>query len=280
MMQGADAPASAQKVLYGEMTWVELQGAVARGRVAVLPIGSIEVHGPHLPLDTDARIAFGVCAEAAARAPQTMVVLPPVSFGISPHHIDFPGSITIDDDRFMGYVHDICRGLVYHGFRRVLLVNAHGGNHAALQIVARRITIDFPDVLCAAVSYYLLPHSQRLRKDVQEPDVRGSMAHGGIVETSLYLALHPAAVDMSQATRQPLPAWQHVGFSTEDAAITLMPYWSTLTPNGVLGDATKASPDLGRRLLEAGGQDVAWAVQTLLGMEPGARVDHHVPPRF
>ncbi|MBI4277179.1 MAG: creatininase family protein [Armatimonadetes bacterium] len=269
-----------QKYLYGEMTWAEINEAVAQKRVALLPTGSIEVHGPHLPLDTDAVIAFGVCRHAAERMPDRVVVLPPVSFGICPYHVDFPGSISIDYDTFMAYVFNICQAVVYHGLTRMLLVNAHGGNHSALDIVAKRINVANPGALCASVSYYLMPNSRTIRREVQEPDVRGSMSHGGIVETSLYLALNSNPVDMAKAVTEKLPPWSNLGFSTEDAPVTTMPFWSAITSSGVLGDATRASVEIGRRLLDAAAEDLKLAVEEMARVEPGARVDHHVPRKF
>ena len=91
------------KVLFGEMTWPEVRD-VDKDRVVLIPVGTLEGHGPHLPIDTDVLLVGEVCRLGAEKAPTEIVVLPPLVHGYSPHHMDFPGTVTINWSTFVEYV--------------------------------------------------------------------------------------------------------------------------------------------------------------------------------
>jgi creatinine amidohydrolase len=127
----------AAKHRYAEMSWPECRDAIAAGKVAVLPVATYEDHGYHLPIDTDVLLATEICDRAVARIPGEAVLIPPVSHGYSPHHMDFPGTITIGWETFTHYVRDVCTSLVQHGFTRILVVNGHGSNTPLVEMAAR-----------------------------------------------------------------------------------------------------------------------------------------------
>ena len=99
----------AQKYRYGEMTWPEVKEAAARPCVAVVPIATLEDHGLHLPIDTDLLLCASVCELAASRAAGRIVLVPPINHGYSPHHMDFPGAITIGPHTLIEYGLDVCK---------------------------------------------------------------------------------------------------------------------------------------------------------------------------
>ncbi|HXW52298.1 MAG TPA: creatininase family protein, partial [Candidatus Acidoferrales bacterium] len=142
-----------QEYTYGEMTWPHVREAAAQGRVAVIPVATVEDHGPHLPVDTDVRLCCAACERAVAQVPDRAILIPPVIHGYSPHHMDFPGPITIGWDTFIKYVLDVCKSVVAHGFRRLLIVNGHGSNTPFVEIVAR-LTVVETGALAAAVNYW------------------------------------------------------------------------------------------------------------------------------
>ncbi|HZB79114.1 MAG TPA: creatininase family protein, partial [Actinomycetota bacterium] len=111
---------------YGRLSWPEVKRAADEERVPIVPIGTLEDHGHHLPIDTDVRIVEAVCRAASASLPDETVLLPPIVHGYSPHHMDFPGTVTIGWDTFCRYCTDVAVSLLRHGFPRVLLVNGHG----------------------------------------------------------------------------------------------------------------------------------------------------------
>ena len=243
---------------YAEMIWDEIRDAAAQDRVVVLPVATYEDHGPHLPVDVDVVSATGICRHAAARIPEEVVRAPPVSHGYSPHHMDFHGTITIRWDTFINYVKDVCCSLAYHGFKRILLVNGHGSNTSPLDLAARLSVIDFEGrILCASVNHWGLRQVRKLGAELRDSDYGGT-SHGGEFETSLYLALKPDLVNMDKAVdeRSPLPESFKTdilaGGNPEGSDARMVPYWSSVTASGVMGDATKATREKGEQFLEAG----------------------------
>ena len=109
-------------LLYARLTWPEVRRAAADDRVALIPVGTLEDHGPHLPIDTDLRIIMEICRRAAEQAPDDVVLLPPIPHGYDPHHMDFPGAISITWDVFTKYCKDVGASLAHHGFRRILSI--------------------------------------------------------------------------------------------------------------------------------------------------------------
>jgi creatinine amidohydrolase len=115
-------------LLYERLSWPEVREAAELDLVCLIPVATLEDHGPHLPIDTDLRITAEICRRAAEAAPQEILLLPPVPHGYSPHHMDFPGPITIAWDTFTRYCRDIGTSLARHGFKRMLFLNGHGSN--------------------------------------------------------------------------------------------------------------------------------------------------------
>src|SRR5579872_4348172 len=99
---------------YGEMTWPQIKAAAAQKRVVVIPVATIEDHGLHLPVDTDVRLCYAACERAVAQAADRALLIPPINHGYSPHHMDFPGPITIAAETFIRYGLDVCKSLVAH----------------------------------------------------------------------------------------------------------------------------------------------------------------------
>ena len=170
---------------YNRLTWAEMNQAVAMQKVAILPTGSTEQHARHLPLETDAFLVESVCLEAGRRAPDRMLVLPPISYGLNLHHIDFPGTIHIEPEVFIAFCVNITKSVAYHGFEKILIVNGHGSNAPLIDLAARK-TVLATNSLCAAVSYFSL--AMDTFNQVRDTPV---MAHADEFETSLYLHLAP-----------------------------------------------------------------------------------------
>jgi creatinine amidohydrolase len=245
------------KYRYAEMIWYECKAAAEEGRVAVVPVATYEDHGPHLPIDVDVRLATEICERAVARIPSEAVLIPPVTHGYSPHHMDFHGTISINWDTFIKYVKDVCCSLAHHGFKRILIVNGHGSNTSPLDLAARLSILEYEgQILCAAVNHWELRKMRELGKTLRGSDYGGT-SHAGEYETSLYLALKPELADMSKAVdeRSPLPpSFQTdllAGTHPQGSGARLVPYWSTQTASGIKGDATKATREKGEKFLEA-----------------------------
>ena len=246
--------------LIERMTWQEVEGAIAAGVDAVLlPIGTTEQHGPHLPLDTDCLIARALAtrsAELAAEQGLRVLVAPTLNVTLSWYHMQFPGSMRLSTTTFLRVFREICDSLVHHGLDRIVAINGHGGNVAALTV---------------AVNHYLEVTGRRvvlaqwwdLAADVLA-EVEGPMIHAEEAETSLALALGQR-VQMEKATRD---AWDR-GAAVRDAGlpwtslgqygmrhsgpkvVVPMDMLRDITPSGVVGDATRARVETGERMVAA-----------------------------
>src|SRR5262245_10275546 len=184
------------KYRYEEFTWPEIREAVAENRVAVLPVGTIEQHGPHLPLVTDVLTATEMSRRAVEQIRTEAVLMPSVFYAFNEHHLDFPGTISVRGETFIKYVSDIGKSLAHHGFRKILLVNGHGSNVPYLDIVARNIT-NASEAIAAMVPWWnLVP--KPLFKELRESEYPGGMAHGCELETSVLLYLRGDLVQMDK----------------------------------------------------------------------------------
>jgi creatinine amidohydrolase len=220
----------------GGRTWEEARAA-ADGLLAV-PLGATEQHGPHLPLDTDTRIAAALAARLAAARPDVLVA-PAVPYGSSGEHAAFAGTLSIGQAAFEHLVVELVRSA--DAFAGVVLVSAHGGNAEPLARAVRRLADEGRGPLAWSPTAAALGPG---RHD----------AHAGRTETSMLLALDPPAVRLDRAAageRRPLAA---VAGALRAGGV------AAVAPNGVLGDPAGASAAEGRRLLDALAADLVAAV--------------------
>lgn len=269
------------KYRYAEMIWYEVKEAAQQGRVAVLPVATYEDHGPHLPVEVDVVLCNEVCERAVERIPNEAVLVPSVTHGYSPHHMDFHGTITIAWDTFIKYVKDVCLSLAHHEFERILIVNGHGSNTSPLDLAARLSIVESErQILCASVNYWDLRRAKEVGQTLRESDYGGT-SHAGEYETSLYLALKPELIDMEKAVdeRSDLPpSFQNdllAGGHPEGSAARLMPYWSSLTASGVRGDATKAKAEKGKQFLDAAVEGLVELIREFRSTDIMPRRDQH-----
>jgi creatinine amidohydrolase len=230
---------------YHRLTWEEINDAVAARKVVVLPTGSTEQHGLHLPLDVDAFLVESVCLELGRRAADRVLVLPTVCFGLNRHHIDFPGTIHIEPETFIAFCLDITKSVAYHGFQKILIVNGHGSNGPLVDLVARK-TVLATQSLCAAVNYYSL--GVDAFNQVRETPV---MAHADEFETSLYLHLAPERVRMERAVAASDVVGKYMSSDSTSPHVRLNDYWGRWTTLGVHGDPTPATAEKGKIIWEA-----------------------------
>jgi creatinine amidohydrolase len=229
---------------YNRLTWPEMNAAVEAGKVVLLPTGSTEQHGPHLPLDTDVFLAESVCLEVGRRMADKVLVLPPISYGLNQHHIDFPGTIHIEPETFIAFCLDITKSVAYHGFRKIILVNGHGSNGPLIDLVARKTVLQ-TESLCCAVTYLSL--AADAFEAVRETEV---MAHADEMETSLYLHLAEERVRMDRAVADDDVRGRHVT-SDSTTKVRFNDYWGRWTTTGVHGDPRPATRDKGKVIFDA-----------------------------
>jgi creatinine amidohydrolase len=266
------------KIFYGDMSWPEVKEASEKTRVALIPVGSTEQHGPHLPTKTDAFIAEQLCRKVSESAPEISFFMPSVNYGYNEHHLDFPATIDIDYETMIRLVIDIGKSLGHHGFEKLVIVNGHGSNVAPMEIAARRITIETKHSLCASLDYLAIA-----------PEVfdllEGEDAHAGEVETSLMLYLDPESVDMSKATRDwDFERSQFINYGVEPGGksfgnaggkVQFMDWWSRMSRTGTMGDPTKSTTEKGQKIFETCSDKLLSFVREFRNREIRQRVDYH-----
>jgi creatinine amidohydrolase len=259
------------KYLMGEMTWPELKQAVGEGRIAVVPVGCVEQHGPHLPLDTDIFIADEISRRAGARVPDRVVVVPPIVHGHSPHHMDFPGTLTIAPVNMLNYVLDVCLSLSKHGFTKVLLVNGHGSNAPVLDLAARQAMIQTEGKLTCASLFYMQSVEYERVTSALFPDLIDKWGHGDAIETSLYMGLRPELVQLEKARDDPPTGLMDLG----SALLPLRLHWSRFSKEGIYGYVEGSSQEKGEQMVAAAVEGLANIYIDLHGRTIPPRVDHH-----
>jgi len=232
-------------VIIEDMTMPEFEAGLARTRTVLIPFGSVEEHGPHLPLSTDTIEAYEVCKKAALRTP--LFVAPPIHYGNCRSTACHPGTVSITTATLKGLFCDIVTSLRSHGLRNFVALTGHaGGAHRmALQDAGEELIARFDDISIAVVSEFDLAKEQGRGLIETAGD-----AHAGEIETSRILHSHPHLVKGTAPCEYPsFP----VGILVRDKRR----YW----PGGVWGDPGKATADKGARLEEM----VVTALLTLVG---------------
>ncbi len=229
---------------YNRLTWAEMNDAIARQPVVILPTGSTEQHGRHLPIDVDLLLCESICLEAARRADGGVLVLPPIPYGLNYHHIDFPGTIHIEPEVFIAFCLNVTKSVAYHGFEKILVVNGHGSNVPLIDIIARRTTLETPS-LCAACHYFSL--AIEAFNEIKESAV---VAHADEFETSLYLYLAPERVQMDKAGADDDVMGAYLSSDSTTSYVRFNDFWSRWTDLGVHGDARPATAEKGKIIFE------------------------------
>jgi creatinine amidohydrolase len=222
-----------------ELHWPEVEALDRSKIIVVIPVGSMEQHGPHLPFQVDVLVASRLAEDLEKKIPEVLLV-PPIWTGVSAHHMDFPGSITIRARVFMDVLHDICASLHHHGFKRIVLLNGHGGNRATLEVLGQELFVDLGLTVNTLAYWDLVPDLVKSLKKSQS----SGMGHSGELETSLMLYLAPELVDR-QAIPQGVLGIEPPGPTTGIKRYVNMKEHSA---QGVIGMPSAASPEIGKEL--------------------------------
>jgi len=259
---------------YHHYTWPENKKLVEQQPVIVLPIGSVEDHGEHLPLDVDNFLIGSICEEAARRIPGEMVLLPPIPYGFEAHHMDFPGTIDIGAEHMLHFVLDVTRSVARHGFSRILLADGHGSNMPILDLVARHTVLE-TEALCAAFIWPSLAREAIER--VRESERPGGMSHACELETSVYLYLDSSRVQMEKARKEiGLPPSRFIWLDLMlSSPVLMMDHWTRFSKTGVLGDPTLATKEKGKTIFEAVVTGLIELVREFRAYDRGTRQDLH-----
>ena len=219
--------------------------------VAVLPIGSLERHGDHLPLGTDAIEAAWVAKQVADRLGAHL--FPTIWYGVSPGLSRFDGTVSVSADAFTAYVYDVLKEIARNGYRIVVIINGHGGNSAAIRVAMKKAAYE------TGATYAMFDWWRDVGRD-SLAKLFTSPGHAGEDETSAMLYIDGEHVDMSSAQAHSSPYMPSMYVESVDLD-------RLLYPEAVLGDPTKASAEKGRQWLEAVVEEIVnkvWELRSAL----------------
>jgi creatinine amidohydrolase len=236
---------------FSYLTWTEIQAMPDKENVVIIqPVGAIEQHGPHLPIIVDAAIATAITGKALAKLDTSIpaYALPTLHYGKSNEHDHFPGTITLSAQTLLAVLMEMAESIYRAGFRKLVLMNAHGGQPQIMDIAARDLHAKYDDFLVFPFFTWRVPHIAKELLSVKEVEFG---IHAGDAETSVLLSILPDQVQMEQAVAEYPPELP------EDSLLSMegkLPFsWVTrdLSQSGVLGDPTVATKEKGDRLLES-----------------------------
>jgi len=237
-------PSGAAGYLWGELTWRQAKTRIKKMDVALLPVGALEQHGPHLPLDTDAFDADYLARRVAeACSDPKPLVLPLISYGVSYHHADFTGTVGISNDTLAKMIYEIGMSVSCNGIRKLVIINGHGGNSPALNYAAQMINRDARIFVCVDTG-------ETSDVDIDKIIDTPNDVHAGEIETSTGLSVRPQLVQMDRAKKHiPKFSSRYLNF-TSKRGVLWYAYTRKISSSGVMGDPTKASAAKGDRIWE------------------------------
>lgn len=222
-----------------ELTWPDVE-EISEDVVVLIPTGSLEQHGPHLPLFTDSLLATAVAEGVEKNLPDQVLLTPTLWLGASGHHLKFPGTLSADFDTYMGAISSVVESLIPHGFNKFFVINGHGGNTEPNGVVMRKLKAKYPDYTFGHSGYFafIAPDMANLLEGpVKE------MRHACEAEASLMMHLHPELVRNDRLRDD--------GLAPEPAVTGVIFHFDEMTEQGSLGCATYATAEKGKVIFEA-----------------------------
>ena len=259
-VQASESGDLSKSYLLRELTWPEAEKRLQEVDVALLPVGSIEQHGPHLPLDSDAFDAEYLAHKVAESCSDPKpLVLPLISYGVSYHHEGFSGTISISPDTLSQLVYEIGMGAARQGVTKLVIINGHGGNGPALNFAAQMINRDAHIFTCVDTGETSDPDVEALAETPND-------VHAGEIETSTTLAIRPDQVRMEKVrTFIPQFSSRYLNF-TSKRRVNWYAHTDRISPAGVLGDPTKASREKGKLMWHLMIRNLVEFVEDLKGL--------------
>jgi creatinine amidohydrolase len=247
------------------LTWTQVSQLPDKANtVIVLPAGSTEQHGPHLPCAVDTIIAAGVVGHALARLPADVpaYALAPITYGKSDEHLHFPGTVTLEGTTLLETITQIGESVYRMGFRKLLIVNGHGGQPQVMEMAARELRLRHGDYTVLPHFTWRVPHVAG--QYMTDREKRLSM-HAGHAETAILMALAPHTVHMQHAVANYPPEFPSKVLSSDGRPACA---WTArdFGPSGVIGDPLPATPEQGRAILESLAESWAQGITDLYRM--------------
>jgi len=249
-----------RKVFLGEMTRREIEEYFKKGNRVIVPTGSVEQHGLHLPILTDTIIPSEVARRVALEV--NALVAPPISYGLSQVHSGFKGSAWLTTKTYISMIQDVCVSLAEGGFKRIILLNGHYDNELAMYVALKDVvgTEKIPsDTKIMAFSYW-----NALPPDVGTKYLGFNAGwHSNVGETAAVLAIRPELVDMKNAKAE-WPTIAKDSMLVFSVITDAKGAWKKIAPEvGVWGDPTKATKEVGEEFLQQITKSIVKAVNDI-----------------
>jgi creatinine amidohydrolase len=246
-------PNEGKPILWEEMSWKDVDKLAQTMKMAIIPTAACEQHGPHLPLAVDTIDCYEVAKRVSAKT--GVPVVPPLMYGCSQSHGDFPGTLSIRPETMIRMICEIAEWLYRSRIRKILILNGHMWNWGPIYSARENLRYDFPDLQVRVLNWWETTH-QTMSKLVEDCPVFPSYIHANIAETACVLAARPDLVDMKQAV-------------DEDDYETFFEYrMDQYSKSGVVGrGATKATPELGEKLFGMVVEELVSMIQKALNEE-------------
>jgi creatinine amidohydrolase/Fe(II)-dependent formamide hydrolase-like protein len=224
------------------MTWPQIERYLQKIDIALLPVGATEQHGPHLPLDTDTFDADYLAQRVAEACNHPRpLVLPVIAYGVSYHHGDFKGTLSISNESLGKMVYDVGMSAAANGIRKLVIINGHGGNSPALNYAAQMINRDARIFVCVDTG-------ESSDVDIAPLVETPNDVHAGEIETSTSLAIRPHLVRIKQARKEiPQFSSRYLDF-TSKRGVAWYAYTDKISTSGIMGDPLKASAAKGKEI--------------------------------
>ena len=245
------------------LSWTDIQAMPDRENAVIIqPVGAIEQHGPHLPIGVDSAIGLAVLGKALAKLDSTIpaYALPNLYYGKSNEHWHFPGTITLSAQTLLAVLMEVAESLYRSGFRKVVLMNSHGGQPQIIEIVARDLHQKYADLMVFPLFVWRVPHIADTLLTPQEMELG---IHAGDAETSLLLSILPETVKMERAIADYPPTLPKDSLLSMEGKLPFAWMTRDLSKSGIIGDPTPATPEKGDRLLESLANGWVQAIQDI-----------------
>ena len=228
--------------LWATLSWPEIRDRLKIVDTAILPCGAIEQHGPHLPLDVDFFDSEYLAKKVAENCKDPKpFVLPAIPYGVSYHHSDFKGTLSVTNNALSSLIYDIGMSLAHNGVKKIVILNGHGDNSPTLSYAAQMINRDARIFVCVETG-------ETSDVDLYNLIETSNDIHAGEIETSTTLAIRPELVDMDKAVDDTLDLDNVYLDYTSERGVNWYVHTKSLTHSGVMGDATKATAEKGKKM--------------------------------
>jgi len=228
--------------MWATLSWPEIKERLLKVDTAILPCGAIEQHGPHLPLDIDFFDADYLARKVAENCQDPKpFVLPPIPYGVSYHHSEFPGTLAVTNNALSALIYDIGMSLAHNGIKKIVILNGHGDNVPTLTYAAQMINRDARVFVCVETG-------ETSDVDLYDLIETPNDIHAGEIETSTTLAIRPELVDMEKAVDDTLDLDNIYLDYTSERGVSWYVHTKKLTRSGVMGNATLGTAEKGKKM--------------------------------